>query len=72
MEERIDEHLKGQNKTKIIGIDHIVVLEEALINMMNKQIMKKYPNHDYKVSQSLDCGSNKFVMLKQNYVDSMI
>jgi len=43
MEEKFDEHLKGQNKTKIIGIDHIIVLEEALINMMNKQIMKKIP-----------------------------
>jgi hypothetical protein len=33
--------------------------------------MKKYPNHDYKVSQSLDYGSNKFGMLKQNSVESM-
>jgi hypothetical protein len=43
MEEKFDEHLKGQNKTKIIEIDHIVVLEEVLINMMNKQIMKNIP-----------------------------
>jgi hypothetical protein len=41
MEENFDEHLKDQNKIKIIGIDWIVLLEEALVNMMGKQIMKK-------------------------------
>jgi hypothetical protein len=50
MEEKIDEHLKDQNKIKIIGIDQIVAFEEALVNMTSKKIMKNYPNHDYKVS----------------------
>jgi hypothetical protein len=33
--------------------------------------MNKYPNHGYVVSQLLDCGVDKLVMLKQNYVDMM-
>jgi hypothetical protein len=60
MEEKFDS--KHHSKIKIIGINQTIVLKEVLINLMNKQVMKKYPNHDYKVSQSLGCGLDKFVM----------
>jgi hypothetical protein len=34
--------------------------------------MKKYPNHDYEVTKSLDYGSNKFIMSEQFFVNMMI
>jgi hypothetical protein len=34
--------------------------------------MEKYPNHEYKVLQSLDCGSDKFIMSKQIFANLMI
>jgi hypothetical protein len=33
--------------------------------------MKKFKDHDYTISQSLDYGLNKFVTSKQNSVDLM-
>jgi hypothetical protein len=33
---------------------------------------EKNPNHDYKVTKSLDYGSNKFIMSEQNFVNLMI
>ncbi len=50
MEEKNDENSKDQSKTKIIGIDQIVVSKEALVNIMSQQVIKKFPNHDYIVS----------------------
>jgi hypothetical protein len=35
MEEKFDEDTKDQKKIKIIGIDEIVVLEKALVNLMS-------------------------------------
>jgi hypothetical protein len=46
--------------------------KETLINLIWKQVMNKYPNHDYKVTKSLDCGSNKFIMSEQNFANLMI
>jgi hypothetical protein len=34
--------------------------------------MKKFTNHDYTISQSLDYGLDKFITSKQNFVDLMI
>ncbi len=65
MEEKNDEYLEDQNKTQIIGTDQTIMLEEALVNPLSKQVMKKYPNHDYKILQSHDYGSYKFVMSEQ-------
>jgi hypothetical protein len=38
---------------------------------MSKQVIKKNPNCDYKVSYSLDCGSYKSIMSQQKFVDLM-
>jgi hypothetical protein len=34
--------------------------------------MNKYPNHGYIISQLLDCGVNKSLLLKQNSADMMV
>jgi hypothetical protein len=36
MEEKYDEHSKGQRTTKIIDTNQIVASKEALINMMSQ------------------------------------
>jgi hypothetical protein len=47
MEKRSYENSEVQGKTKTIGIDQIVILEETSINLVNHQIMNKYSDHDY-------------------------
>jgi hypothetical protein len=47
MEETFDEDWEDQKETKTIGIDQLVVLERTLLNLINQQVMNKYPNHDY-------------------------
>jgi hypothetical protein len=49
MEEKFDEDSKDHSKTKIIGTYHTIMSKEALVNMMSKHVMKKYPYHYYKV-----------------------
>jgi plasmid maintenance system killer protein len=49
MEEKFDENSKDHSKAKIIGTYHTIMSKEALVNMMSKQVMKKYLDHEYKV-----------------------
>jgi hypothetical protein len=71
MEKKSNEDSKDQRNTKVIGTDKIIVSKEALVNLMNQQVMKIFIYHDYIVSQSLDYGLNRFVTLEQNYIDLM-
>jgi hypothetical protein len=47
MEERSNEKLEVQGKTKTIGTNQIVVLEKTLVNLISQQVMNKYSYHDY-------------------------
>jgi hypothetical protein len=38
MEEKSNKYLEDHNKIEIIGVDHIIVLEEASINLMSQQV----------------------------------
>jgi hypothetical protein len=40
--------------------------------MISQQVMNKYLDHGYTISQLLDCGVDKWLMLEQDYVDLMI
>ncbi len=71
MEEISNENIEGQRETKTSWTNQIVVLDKTLVNMINQQVMIKYPNHDYVDSQLLDCGVDKLMMSKQNFVDMM-
>jgi hypothetical protein len=48
MKEKSNENFKNQSKTNIIGTHQTIMSKEAIVNFMNKQVMKKYPDHDYK------------------------
>ncbi len=61
MEEKSDENLEDWRKIEIIGINQTIVLEEALVNLMNQHVMKIFIDHDYTISQSMDYGSNTFL-----------
>jgi hypothetical protein len=49
MGKKSDEDSKDQRKTKIIGIDQIIVSKEALVNLMNQQAMRLLKNHGYTI-----------------------
>jgi hypothetical protein len=40
--------------------------------MISQQIMNKYLDHGYIISQLFDCGVNKSLMLEQDSIDLMI
>ncbi len=61
MEERYDEDSEDQKKIKSIRTYQIVVSEDTLVNLISWQVMNKYLDHDYILSQLLDCGVNKLV-----------
>jgi hypothetical protein len=71
MEERSYENSEVQGKTKTIGIDQIIILEETPINLINHQVMNKYSNHDYIASQLLNCGVDNLMTSKKNSIDLM-
>jgi hypothetical protein len=39
--------------------------------MISQQIMNKYLDHGYTISQLFDCGVNKSLMLEQDSIDLM-
>jgi hypothetical protein len=47
------------------------MLEEVKGNMMSQQVMNKYSDHDFIVSQSLYCGEDKSITSKQNSTNLM-
>ncbi len=71
MEEAFDEDLKDQKEIKTIGTNQSTVSKKALVNMINQQVINKYPNHDYVDLQLLDYGVDKSMTSKQNFVDLM-
>ncbi len=50
MEEQFDEDAKDWRKTKIIGIDQIMVAKEPFENFMSQQVMQIFIDNDYIVS----------------------
>jgi hypothetical protein len=59
MEETFNEDLENHKETNTIGTDQIVILEINLVNMISQQVMNKYLDHGYTISQLLDCGVDK-------------
>jgi hypothetical protein len=69
--ENFDEDSEDERILDIIDTDQIVTSEEALVNIMSQHVMILFKNHDYIVSQPIDCRLNMFVTSKQNFVDLM-
>ncbi len=64
MKETSDEDLEDYRDIKIIGTNQIIVLEKVVVNMINQQVMNKYPDHDYVDLQLLDYEVDKLVLLQ--------
>jgi hypothetical protein len=50
MEDKYDEYLEDQRKTKIIGTNQIIILKETSINLMSQLVMKIFIDRDYTIS----------------------
>ncbi len=71
MEKTSNEDSEDQKERKTIGTYQTIVSEKTLVNLISQQIMNKYSDHGYTISQLLDCGVSKSLTSKQNSVDLM-
>ncbi len=66
MEKTFDEDSKDQKEIETLGLikQQYRKKKKTLDNLINQQVMNKYSNHGYIISQLLDCGVDKSLMLE--------
>lgn len=65
MEKTFDEESKYQKEIETLGlIKQQYQKKKPLDNLINQQVMNKYSDHGYTISQLLDRGVDKSLMLE--------